>query len=105
MTSRLRKESTNRFPWIPRATTEGAGRCRATPSSGAVTFIQVEAGMNPHNVKHVPLGFPKKHLEERGYALSPLTSRLPNGAANRACDSPMPRSDDQTPAALRALMG
>jgi FkbM family methyltransferase len=45
--------------------------------SGAVTFIQVEAGMNPHNVKHVPLEVLKMHLEERGYILFALYEQTP----------------------------
>jgi hypothetical protein len=95
MTSRLRKESTQ-IDFLKVDTEgydlkvlEGAERLLR---SGAVAFIQVEAGMNPHNVKHVPLEVLKMHLEGRGYTLFALSSRLPNRAANRVCDSRMPHS-------------
>jgi FkbM family methyltransferase len=45
--------------------------------SAAVTFIQVEAGMSRHNVKHVPLEVLKTHLEERGYTLFALYEQTP----------------------------
>jgi FkbM family methyltransferase len=45
--------------------------------AAAVTFIQVEAGMNPHNAKHVPLKVLQTHLEARGYTLFALYEQTP----------------------------
>lgn len=45
--------------------------------SGRIGFVQVEAGMNPHNSKHVPFVPLKEHLEERGYTIFGLYGQTP----------------------------
>jgi FkbM family methyltransferase len=45
--------------------------------SAAITFVQVEAGMNRHNTKHVPFEQLKDHLEQRGYTLFGLYEQTP----------------------------
>jgi hypothetical protein len=36
---------------------------------GCIDIIEIEAGMNPRNQRHIPLETPKKYLESRGYFL------------------------------------
>ena len=45
--------------------------------SGRIAFVQVEAGMNPHNPKHVPLPRLQEHLEARGYTIFGLYGQTP----------------------------
>jgi FkbM family methyltransferase len=44
---------------------------------GAVTLVEVEAGMTPSNRKHVPFEVLKAHLEERGYVLFGVYVQVP----------------------------
>lgn len=45
--------------------------------SSQIAFVQVEAGMNPHNPKHVPLAGLQEHLEARGYTIFGLYGQRP----------------------------
>jgi FkbM family methyltransferase len=45
--------------------------------SSQIAFVQVEAGMNPHNPKHVPLARLEEHLEARGYTIFGLYGQTP----------------------------
>jgi FkbM family methyltransferase len=45
--------------------------------NAGVTLIQVEAGMNPFNTKHIPLHDLQEHLEARGYVLFGLYDQTP----------------------------
>jgi FkbM family methyltransferase len=53
---------------------KGAERCLR---SHAVSFVEVEAGMNPENRKHVPFELLKSFLEERGYVLFAVYEQVP----------------------------
>jgi len=45
--------------------------------AGEIAFVQVEAGMNPYNSKHVPLAELQEHLESRGYTIFGLYGQTP----------------------------
>lgn len=53
---------------------KGAERCLR---AHAVTFVEVEAGMNPANQRHVPFEELKSFLEERGYVLFAVYEQVP----------------------------
>ena len=53
---------------------KGAERCLR---SHAVSFVEVEAGMNPENRKHVPFELVKSFLEEHGYVLFAVYEQVP----------------------------
>jgi FkbM family methyltransferase len=46
-------------------------------TSGAISLVQVEAGMTSKNVKHVPLETLRVHLEERGYTTFGVYGQTP----------------------------
>jgi FkbM family methyltransferase len=46
-------------------------------TSGAISLVQVEAGMTGKNLKHVPLEALRLHLEERGYDMFGLYEQTP----------------------------
>jgi FkbM family methyltransferase len=46
-------------------------------TSGAISLVQVEAGMTGKNLKHVPLEALRLHLEERGYDILGLYEQTP----------------------------
>lgn len=52
----------------------GAERCLRAQ---AILFVQVEAGMNPENRKHIPFELLKSYLEERGYVLFAVYEQVP----------------------------
>lgn len=57
----------------------------------AVTFVEVEAGMNPENRRHVPFEVLKSFLEERGYVLFAVYEQVPewSGAAQLRFANPV----------------
>lgn len=57
----------------------------------AVTFVEVEAGMNPENRRHVPFDVLRSFLEERGYVLFGVYEQVPewSGAAQLRFANPV----------------